>query len=222
MLLKVSTARNRVVFMTDAVDHVTGKASLTLTVTASKDGAAFGSISPSVTDLGNGFYNLALTTSHTDTKGDLAVHITGTGADPTDFIDQVLTDLPGDSVSSVTGAVGSVTGAVGSVSGNVVGSVGSVTGLTASNLDTTVSSRLASGSYTAPPSAATIGQAVWDVLVASLSTANSIGKFFMDNWTAARATKIDNLDAAVSTKATQASVDKIRTVVKTIQGLTGE
>ena len=69
------------------------------------------------------------------------------------------------SVGSVTGAVGSVTGAVGSVTGNVggnvtgtvgaaasvtgnvggnvTGSVGSVTGLTASNLDTTVSSRLA-------------------------------------------------------------------------------
>lgn len=64
-------------------------------------------------------------------------------------------------VGSVTGAVGSVTGAVGSVTGNVggnvvgsvasvAGAVGSVTGLTASNLDATISSRLASGSYTAP------------------------------------------------------------------------
>lgn len=48
------------------------------------------------------------------------------------------------SVGSVVGAVGSVTGAVGSVTG----SVGSVTGLTASNLDTTVSSRMAT--YTQP------------------------------------------------------------------------
>src|SRR6185369_13248351 len=67
-------------------------------------------------------------------------------------------------IASVTGAVGSVTGAVGSVSGNVggnvVGSVGSVTGLTASNLDATISSRLASGSYTAPLDAAGIRSAV--------------------------------------------------------------
>lgn len=47
-------------------------------------------------------------------------------------------------------AVASVTGNVG---GNVTGSVGSVVGLTASNLDATVSSRLAAGSYTAPDNA---------------------------------------------------------------------
>ncbi len=50
---------------------------------------------------------------------------------------------------AVTGAVGSVTGAV-----------GSVTGLTAANLDAAVSTRLASASYTAPPSTASITAAV--------------------------------------------------------------
>lgn len=40
------------------------------------------------------------------------------------------------------------------LTGNLSGSVGSVTGLTASNLDAAVSTRLASASYTAPPSAA--------------------------------------------------------------------
>jgi hypothetical protein len=44
-------------------------------------------------------------------------------------------------------------GTIATVSGNVTGSVGSVTGLTASNLDTTVSSRLATGGYTAPDNA---------------------------------------------------------------------
>jgi hypothetical protein len=47
-------------------------------------------------------------------------------------------------------AVASVTGNVG---GNVTGSVGSVVGLTASNLDATVSSRLATSGYTAPDNA---------------------------------------------------------------------
>lgn len=39
---------------------------------------------------------------------------------------------------------------IGNITGNLSGSVGSVAGLTASNLDVTVSSRLASASYTAP------------------------------------------------------------------------
>ncbi len=48
----------------------------------------------------------------------------------------------------------------GNVGGNVTGSVGSVVGLTVSNLDTTVSSRLATSGYTAPPSTASIATAV--------------------------------------------------------------
>lgn len=159
--LKISTAANAVVQMIDSVDHITGKAGLTLTITASKDGAAFAGISPTVTDLGSGWYALAFTTTHTNTKGFLALHITGTGADPKDPHWLVVTDTSGDTVASVTGAVGSVTGAVGSVTG----AVGSVTGLTASNLDATVSSRLATSGYTAPSSAATIAAAVLDAVV---------------------------------------------------------
>lgn len=96
MLLKQSTARNLMVFMADSSDHITGKTGLTLTITASKDGAAFASISPTVTDRGSGWYNLALTTSHTDTLGDLAIHITGTGADATDISRQVVVQIPGE------------------------------------------------------------------------------------------------------------------------------
>lgn len=126
MLLKQSTARNLTVFMTDATDHVTGKTGLTLTMIASKDGAAFASVTPVVTELVNGFYSLALTTTHTNTLGDFAMHITGTGADPTDLIEQVVVDLPGATVASVSGAVGSVTGAVGSVTGITSSDVGAI------------------------------------------------------------------------------------------------
>ena len=83
---KQSTAKNVMVLMVDSTDHVTGKTGLTLTITASKDGAAFASISPTVTERGNGWYNVALTASHTDTLGDLALHITGTAADPADMV----------------------------------------------------------------------------------------------------------------------------------------
>lgn len=83
---KQSTAKNVMILMVDSTDHVTGKAGLTLTITASKDGAAFASISPTVTERGNGWYNIALTSSHTDTLGDLALHITGAAADPADIV----------------------------------------------------------------------------------------------------------------------------------------
>lgn len=88
-VLKQSTAYNAMVFMTGSADHVTGLAGLTLTITASKDGAAFAAITPTVTDLGSGWYNLALTTAHTNTVGDLVLHITGAAADPTDLVCQV-------------------------------------------------------------------------------------------------------------------------------------
>lgn len=102
-LLKQSTDRDKMVFMTDSTDHVTGKTSLTLTITASKNGAAFASISPTVTERGNGWYALALTSSHTDTLGDIALHVTATGADPTDVVWQVIAGLPGESVTIQTG-----------------------------------------------------------------------------------------------------------------------
>lgn len=100
-MLKQSTARNKMIFMVDETDHVTGLAGLTLTITASKNGGAFASVTPTVTDRGSGWYSLALTTSHTDTLGDLALHITSTGADPLDLADEVLVDLPGAEYATV-------------------------------------------------------------------------------------------------------------------------
>lgn len=97
-VLKQSVARDVVVFMTLASDHVTGATGLTLTITSSKAGAAFASITPTVTELSNGWYKLAFTTSHTDTLGDLALHITGTLADPTDLLIQIVAYDPFDAV----------------------------------------------------------------------------------------------------------------------------
>lgn len=114
--LKLSTARNEMVFLVSNTDHVTGAAGLALTVTTSKDGAAFATITPTVTDRSNGWYNIALTSGHTDTLGDLAFHITASGADPCDFKLPVEVDRTGATVSGVTG--------------NVNGSVGSIAGIT--------------------------------------------------------------------------------------------
>lgn len=85
-----NTAKNRMVLMVDSSDHITGKVGLTLTLTLSKNGAAFASITPTVTERGNGWYNVAYTSSHTDTLGDLALHASAAGADPTDLLDNVV------------------------------------------------------------------------------------------------------------------------------------
>ena len=69
---------------------------------------------------------------------------------------------------------------------SVTGSVGSVTGLTASNLDATISSRLASASYTAPSNltAAQIATGVWtDTVASDFTTALSVGKSIMNGVT---------------------------------------
>jgi hypothetical protein len=89
-LLKQSTAASVMVLMVDSTDHVTGKTGLTLTITASKNGGAFASISPTVNERGSGWYELQLTTAHTDTLGDLALHVTGAAADPTDTLSYVV------------------------------------------------------------------------------------------------------------------------------------
>ena len=84
--VRQATAKNVMVLMVNASDHITGLAGLSLTITASKDGAAFASITPTVTDRGAGWYLIALTAAHTDTAGDLALHITGVSADPSDMV----------------------------------------------------------------------------------------------------------------------------------------
>lgn len=88
-------------FMTDSVDHVTGKTGLTLTMTLSQNGGAFASITPTVTELANGWYTLALTTTHTNTLGDFALHVTSAGADPTDALHQVVQELPITSLGGI-------------------------------------------------------------------------------------------------------------------------
>lgn len=63
------------------------------------------------------------------------------------------TNLPAAPASTTNITAGTIATVSGNVNGNVGGSVASVTGLTASNLDATISSRLASASYTIPPTA---------------------------------------------------------------------
>lgn len=199
--------------MVDSSDHITGKTGLTLTITASKDGGAFASITPTVTDLGSGWYKLALTTTHTNTLGYLALHVTGTGADPTDISIMVVTDLPGESVSSVTGSVGSVTGAVGSVTGavgsvtgnvggNVVGSVGSIAtnGITS----TSIATDAINAASVKADAVTEIVDGVWNAVRTSYTSNGSMGESMNQNLTwavnAANASYVDVLGSSVDVR----------------------
>lgn len=142
------------VFMTDSTDHISGKPGLTLAIVSSKDGGAFGSTSPTVTERANGWYSLALTTGDTDTLGDLAFHVTGTGADPCDFICRVIavdladsvragmTALPaaipgqanGMFIAGTNAATTVTTSFTTTFTGSLTGSVGSVAGNVAGNV----------------------------------------------------------------------------------------
>lgn len=56
-------------------------AALTFTVQICKDGAAFSTITPTMTEIANGVYSFAMTTAHTNTVGKNVVRISSTGND---------------------------------------------------------------------------------------------------------------------------------------------
>lgn len=216
MEIKQSTARNLMVLMVDSADHVTGKTGLTLTITASKDGAAFASITPTVTERGDGWYSLALTTTHTNTLGDFCLHVTSSGADPTDARIEIVLDLSGASVSSVTGAVGSVTAAVNvglstleqlwdalvgdhTVSGSFGQRMARIPNAGAGangGLPTVNASNYVAGIAGTINTLDGIAAGIWNALTSGLTTVGSIGKLLVDNVTASIAAvkaKTDNL-----------------------------
>ena len=84
--------------MVDSTDHVTGKTGLSPTVTISKNGGSFASPSGAVSEVGNGLYKIAGNATDSNTVGELWIHATGTGADPTDTAYTVVPYDPFDSV----------------------------------------------------------------------------------------------------------------------------
>ena len=75
--------------MVDSNDHITKKTGLTPSVSLSKSGASFAAANGSISEVGNGFYKIQLNADDTNKEGDLAYHITASGADDTSFVDYV-------------------------------------------------------------------------------------------------------------------------------------
>ena len=92
MEIQQSSAYVREFLLVLATDHVTGATGKTVTVTTSKAGAAFASPVGTVAGVGSGLYKVSYTAADTDTLGDLTLHATASGCDPTDEIDQIVED----------------------------------------------------------------------------------------------------------------------------------
>ena len=80
-----STAYSVTFFLVAAADHIAGLAGASPVVTISKSGAAFAAAAGAVTEVGSGWYAWAGHASDRSALGELAVHITASGADPVDF-----------------------------------------------------------------------------------------------------------------------------------------
>ena len=158
-ILKQSTANNIMLLLVGAADHVTGLdgAAPGITVTLSKNGGSFATITPTITGLGSGWYNLALTTAHTDTIGDLAIHASVLGSDPADRLCVVESrDISGLSTDVLTNGTNILTRATqASVTAIPTNPILS-SDARINNLDATISSRLATSAYTAPPATVTL------------------------------------------------------------------
>lgn len=105
--LKQVTARNRAFLVVQTSDHITGLAAATPVVNISKNGSTpLHTAGATVTELGKGWYNAALTTSDTNTLGDLVFHVDTASGDPTDWLDEVTGNILGDTIpASVAGTV---------------------------------------------------------------------------------------------------------------------
>src|SRR5580700_6735077 len=81
---------SRSFYMVLANDHISPGVNLTCNANLSKAGGNFSAACGTVTEISAGWYKVALTTTDTNTAGDLAFDIQANTADPTDFTDQVL------------------------------------------------------------------------------------------------------------------------------------
>lgn len=132
-----------------------------------------------VTNLTNAPTNGDLTATMKTSVTTAATAATPTAAAVTGAVGSVtgaVGSVTGNVGGNVTGSVGSVSGAVGSVTGNVGGNVaGSVASVTAGVTVTTNNDKTGYALASAPPSAAVIAAAVWDLTTTGHTTSGTFG-----------------------------------------------
>ncbi len=211
--------------MIDSADHFSKKTGLTPTVNISKNGGAFGAAAGVVAEIANGWYKVTLSTADTDTQGDLDFYITATGADDTDFVDQVTdpvrglagpTALPATGTLAVNPTLAGVTH-----TGAVIPTVTNLTNLPSIPANWLTAAGIAAAALNGKGdwnigktgyalSAAGI-QAFWDALTSALTTVGSVGKLI-----------VDNLNATVSSRAAATLFTGITSVAEWLGLLAGK
>jgi phosphotransferase system HPr-like phosphotransfer protein len=75
-------------FLVLSSDHITPATGLgaTPTVTIRKEGGAFAAPAGAISEIANGWYQVAANATDVNTLGEVLLHATGTGADPTDVV----------------------------------------------------------------------------------------------------------------------------------------
>ncbi len=141
LLKQSSTAQPLVFLMVLSSDHISGATGLSPTVTLSKNGGSFTAPSGSVTEIANGWYQVAGNASDTGTLGPLVLHAIATGADPSDTIHEVVAFDP--QVAPPTAAQIATALWQDLLSSSDFNTAGSVGALVKTNLDTNVGSRMA-------------------------------------------------------------------------------
>jgi len=145
-----------------ASDHISAATGKTLTVTISKNGAAFASPAGAVTEIGSGWYKIAGNATDTGTLGPLAIHVTEASIDPyDDKYDVVAYDLQDAVRLGLTALPNAVAGANGGLpTGNASGQV--------------VVSSTASGAIAAASFASNALDAVWSTATRLLTAGTNI------------------------------------------------
>lgn len=87
--------------LVSSTDHISPATGVTPTVTLSKNGGTFASPSGTVSEIGSGWYKIAGNATDSNTLGSLTLHATGTGADPSDTMFEVVIQVLTTATQSV-------------------------------------------------------------------------------------------------------------------------
>ncbi len=165
---KSTTAYPLVFFMTQSADHITGLTGAAVTVTLSKNGAAFGAAAGAVTEISSGWYQVAAHATDNNTLGPLALHgVAASGGDPTDMLFEVVAE---DLTTAVVATVTNLTNAP--TAGDLTAAM-TATVLAAANAATPVAT--VSGDFSA-----TMKTSLATAILGYLFGANYGGKTFAD------------------------------------------
>jgi hypothetical protein len=183
LLKQSSTAQPLVFLLVSSSDHVTGLTGLGsgVTVTLSKNGGSFAAPAGAISETGKGWYAVAGNATDTGTLGPLVLHATGTGADPTDAIHEVVAFDP--QVTPPTASQIATTLWQDLLSGSDFGTAGSIGALLKADINAPIGG-IPTNPYTGtPPTAAQIAAAVFTDLLAGsdFSTAGSFGALVKAN-----------------------------------------